>query len=53
MKLLLKTIRMCLVRFQNHCESEIFQFLSRNNFRSNQNHFVKSFDPFVKTFQIQ
>jgi hypothetical protein len=53
MKLLLKTIRMCLVRFQNHCESEIFQFLLRNNFRSNQNHFVKSFDPFVKMFQIQ
>jgi hypothetical protein len=42
-----------LVRFQIHCESETFQILSRNDSRSNQNHFVKSFDLFVKTFQIQ
>jgi hypothetical protein len=42
-----------LVRFQIHCESEMFQLISRNDSRSNQNHFVKSFDLFVKTFQIQ
>jgi hypothetical protein len=36
-----------------HCELETFQFLSRNNSWSNQNHLVKSFGPFVETFQIQ
>jgi hypothetical protein len=41
------------VRFQIHCESETFLFLSRNDSRSNQNHFVKSFGPFVEMFQIQ
>jgi hypothetical protein len=46
-------IRVCLIQFQIHCESKMFQFLSRNDSRSNQNHFVKSFGPFVETFQIQ
>jgi hypothetical protein len=46
-------LRVRLVRFQFHCELEMFQFLSRNDSRSNQNYFVKSFGMFVETFQIQ
>jgi hypothetical protein len=46
-------LRVCLVWFQIHCESKIFYFLLRNNSRSNQDHHVKSFDQFVKMFQIQ
>jgi hypothetical protein len=46
-------LRVCLVRFQIHYESETFQFLSRNDSRSNQNHLVKLFGPFVETFQNQ
>jgi hypothetical protein len=30
----------------------MFQILTRNNSRSNQNHFVKSFDPFFKHFRF-
>jgi hypothetical protein len=46
-------LRVCLVRFQIHYESETFQFLARNDSRSNQNHLVKLFGPFVETFQNQ
>jgi hypothetical protein len=31
----------------------MFQFLSKNDSRSNQNHFMKLFEPFIETFQIQ
>jgi hypothetical protein len=47
------TFTVRLVRFQIHCELETFQFLSINDSRSNQNYFVKSFDMFIETFQIQ
>jgi hypothetical protein len=39
-------LRVHLVQFQ-------IQFLLRNDSQSNQNHFVKSFGPFIETFQIQ
>jgi hypothetical protein len=42
-----------LIWFQIHRETKTFQFLLRNDSRSNQNHFVKSFDLFVETFWIQ
>jgi hypothetical protein len=38
---------------QIHREIEIFQFFSRNDSRSNQNYFIKSFSPFLKIFWIQ
>jgi hypothetical protein len=46
-------LKVHLVQFKIHCESETFQFLSRNNSWLNHIHFVKSFAPFVETFQIQ
>jgi hypothetical protein len=45
--------RVRLVRFQIHREREMFQFLLRNDSRSNQNYFVKSFGLFIEMFQIQ
>jgi hypothetical protein len=46
-------LKVRLVRFHIHCESETFQFLSINNSRSNQNHFVNLFVLFVETFHIR
>jgi hypothetical protein len=43
-------LRVCLVQFQIHCELETFQFILRNDSRSNQNHFVKSFVSFIEMF---
>jgi hypothetical protein len=45
-------LSLCLVWFQIYEETKMFHILRRNDSRSNQNHFVKLFDPFVEIFCI-